>query len=131
LQGTLEDISPVVSLDQILKARETVKKVYLDEKIEKYILDLVFATREPEKYKMEDIKPLIEFGASPRASINLAISARAHAFLRGRAFVIPEDVRAMVLPVLRHRIGLTYEAEAENITAADLIDKIVNAIPVP
>ncbi|MCH8554653.1 MAG: MoxR family ATPase [Schleiferiaceae bacterium] len=131
LNGALEDIEPVISLEQILKARKIVQKVYLDEKIEQYILSLVFATRQPNEYNLHSLSPLIEFGASPRASINLALAARAHAFLRGRAFVIPEDVRAMVLPVLRHRIGLTYEAEAENVTATDIVNQIVNAVPVP
>jgi MoxR-like ATPase len=131
LSGQTEVIQPVIDLDQLLRAREVVKQVYLDEKIEKYILDLVFATRFPEDYRLQKLKPLISFGASPRASINLALAARAHAFLRGRGFVIPEDVRAMALPVLRHRIGLTYEAEAENVTAAEMIQEIINMVEVP
>lgn len=103
----------------------------MDEKIEKYILDIVFATRYPERYQLEKIKPLINFGASPRGSINLAVASKCHAFLKHRGYVIPEDVRAVVLDVLRHRIGLTYEAEAENITSEDLIDQIINEVEVP
>jgi MoxR-like ATPase len=131
LSGKNQNVSGVIELDQLIKAREVVKEVYLDEKIEKYILDLVFATRFPEDYRLGKLKPLIGFGASPRASINLALAARAHAFLRRRGFVIPEDVRAMALPVLRHRIGLTYEAEAENITSADIVKDIMNTVEVP
>jgi MoxR-like ATPase len=103
----------------------------MDEKIEKYILDIIFATRYPEKYKLEKLKPLISFGASPRGSINLATAAKCYAFIKRRGFVIPEDVRAVVHDVLRHRIGITYEAEAENITSVDIINKIVNEIEVP
>ena len=116
---------------QILAAQETIPQVYMDEKIEKYILDLIFATRYPEKYNLEGVKPLISYGASPRGSINLATAAKCHAFLRHRGYVIPEDVRAVVYDVLRHRIGLTYEAEAENITAVDLITQIINEVEVP
>ncbi|MCB7481999.1 AAA family ATPase [Christiangramia sediminis] len=131
LKGTFEKVNPVVDLEQILRAQSAVRDVYMDEKIEKYILDIIFATRTPEKYNLEDIKPLISFGASPRGSINLAIASKCYAFIKRRGYVVPEDVRAVVHDVLRHRIGLTYEAEAENITSEDLIDKIVNEIEVP
>lgn len=131
LKGAFEKVNPVISVDQILKAQEAVREVYMDEKIEKYILDIVFATRYPEKYNLESLKPLISFGASPRGSINLAIAAKCYAFIRRRGYVIPEDVRAIVYDVLRHRIGITYEAEAENITSVDIINKIVNQIEVP
>lgn len=103
----------------------------MDEKIENYILDIVFSTREPEKYKLAEIKPLISYGASPRASINLAIAAKAHAFMSRRGYVIPDDVRNVCKDVMRHRIGLSYEAEAENVTQEDIITKIINTIPVP
>lgn len=103
----------------------------MDEKIENYILDIVFATRDPEKYRLKDIQPLISYGASPRASINLAIAAKAHAFMQRRGYVIPDDIRNVSKDVLRHRIGLSYEAEAENVTQEDIITKIINTIPVP
>ncbi|MBQ0786229.1 MAG: MoxR family ATPase [Oceanihabitans sp.] len=131
LKGSWEKVNPVVSVAQILRAQEAVREVYMDEKIEKYILDIIFATRYPEKYKLEDLKPLISFGASPRGSINLATAAKCYAFIKRRGYVIPEDVRAVVYDVLRHRIGITYEAEAENITSEDIISKIVNEIEVP
>ncbi|SDZ79016.1 AAA family ATPase [Psychroflexus halocasei] len=131
LKGTYDEIQPVVSLDQILRAQEAVRMVYMDEKIERYILDIVFATRYPERYGLEEIKPLISFGASPRGSINLATAAKCYAFIRGRGYVIPEDVRAIVYDVLRHRIGITYEAEAENIKTEDIINKVINEIEVP
>ncbi len=131
LKGDINKVQPVTTTDKILKAREVVKQIYLDPKIEQYILDIVFATRYPEKYGLAELKPLINFGASPRASINLATAAKAYAFINKRGFVIPEDVRAMVHDVLRHRIGLTYEAEAENITTEDIINKIVNTVDVP
>lgn len=131
LRGDYAKVNPVVSLDQILKAQETVREVYMDEKIEKYILDLVFATRYPENYKLADLKHLISFGSSPRGSINLAMAAKCYAFIKRRGFVIPEDVRAVMHDVLRHRIGITYEAEAENITTIDIINKIVNEVEVP
>jgi MoxR-like ATPase len=131
LMATQEKIKPVVTTKQIITAQETVRSVYMDEKIEKYILDLVFATRYPERYGLKKIKPLISFGASPRGSINLATAAKCHAFLKHRGYVIPEDVRAIVYDVLRHRIGLTYEAEAENITTEDLISQIINEVEVP
>tara|TARA_B110000967_G_C18901913_1_gene576427 strand:+ start:10869 stop:11873 length:1005 start_codon:yes stop_codon:yes gene_type:complete len=131
LNGGFATVNPVVSMQQILKAREVVKEVYMDEKIEKYILDLIFATRYPERYNLSEIKPLISFGASPRGSISLAQAAKCYAFIRRRGYVIPEDVRAVVYDILRHRIGVTYEAEAENITSVDIINKIVNEIEVP
>ncbi len=127
----LSKINKVVNPDQILYARELVREVYLDEKIEQYIVDLVYATREPQEYGMEDLKPLIEFGCSPRASINLAIAGKAYAFLQNRAFVIPEDIRAIAHDVMQHRLGLTYEAEAENLNARDIITKILNRVEVP
>ncbi len=131
LRGGYEKVNQVVSIAQIIRAQESVREVYMDEKIEKYILDLIFATRYPEKYKLEKIKPLISFGASPRGSINLATAAKCYAFIKRRGYVIPEDVRAVVHDVLRHRIGVTYEAEAENITSVDIINKIVNEVEVP
>ncbi|WP_339623545.1 MoxR family ATPase [uncultured Winogradskyella sp.] len=131
LKGTYEKVNPVVSIAQILSAQEAVREVYMDEKIEKYILDIIFATRYPEKYRLGDLKPLISFGASPRGSINLATAAKCYAFIKRRGYVIPEDVRAVVHDVLRHRIGITYEAEAENVTSEDIINKIVNEIEVP
>lgn len=131
LGETTQLIHAVVKPQTILKARESVKKVYMDEKIENYILDIVFSTRDPEKYKLAEIKPLISYGASPRASINLAIAAKAHAFMSRRGYVIPDDVRNVCKDVMRHRIGLSYEAEAENITQEDIITKIINTIPVP
>ncbi|MGS2740310.1 AAA family ATPase [Sinomicrobium sp. M5D2P17] len=131
LKGSFEQVNQVVSLEQILNAQKAVREVYMDEKIETYILDIIFATRYPEKYKLSDIKPLINFGASPRGSINLASAAKCYAFIKRRGYVIPEDVRAVVHDVLRHRIGITYEAEAENITSVDIINKIVNEVEVP
>ena len=131
LMGNYDKINPVVSIEQIKLAQEAVKEVYMDEKIEKYILDIIFATRYPEKYKLESLKPLISFGASPRGSINLAMASKCYAFIKRRGYVIPEDVRAVVHDVLRHRIGITYEAEAENVTSVDIINKIVNEIEVP
>ena len=131
LKGSFEEVNQVVSLDQILKAQKSVREVYMDEKIEKYILDIIFATRTPENYNLADLNPLISFGSSPRGSINLAIASKCYAFIKRRGYVIPEDVRAVVHDVLRHRIGITYEAEAENITSEDIINKIVNEIEVP
>ena len=131
LSGGFEKVNEVVSVEQILKARESVKEVYMDEKIEKYILNIIFATRYPEDYRLADLKPLISFGASPRGSINLAMASKCYAFIKRRGYVIPEDVRAVVHDVLRHRIGITYEAEAENITSEDIINKIVNEVEVP
>ncbi|WP_179337314.1 AAA family ATPase [Winogradskyella ludwigii] len=131
LRGTYDKVNPVVTIAQILSAQNAVREVYMDEKIEKYILDIIFATRYPEKYRLGDLKPLISFGASPRGSINLATAAKCYAFIKRRGYVIPEDVRAVVHDVLRHRIGITYEAEAENVTSEDIINKIVNEIEVP
>lgn len=124
-------IQPVATTADILQARKTVREVYMDEKIEKYILDIVFATREPLKYGLKDLPNLIAYGGSPRASINLALAAKAYAYLKRRGFVIPEDVRAICKDVMRHRIGLTYEAQAENISSEDVVDMILNAIKVP
>jgi len=129
--ATTMKIDPVVDVETILRARKTVNSIYIDEKIINYILDIVFATRQPEKYNLSDIKPLISFGASPRASIALAIVSKAYAFINGRGFVVPDDIRNVVKDVLRHRIGLTYEAEAENITQEDIITKIINNVEVP
>ena len=131
LKGGFEEVNQVVSLDQILKAQKSVREVYMDEKIEKYILDIIFATRTPENYNLADLNPLISFGSSPRGSINLAIASKCYAFIKRRGYLIPEYVRAVVHDVLRHRIGITYEAEAENITSEDIINKIVNEIEVP
>lgn len=124
-------INPVVSTQDILNGRQLVREVYMDEKIEQYILDIVFATRFPEDYKLAKLKPLISYGGSPRASISLAHAAKAYAFIKRRGYVIPEDIRAVCHDVLRHRIGLTYEAEAENITSEQIINEILNAVEVP
>ena len=129
--GQFPKANPVVSPEQIVRAREVVKDVYMDEKIERYIVDLVYATRTPEEYGLKGLKDLISYGASPRASISLAMAAKAYAFIKRRGYVIPEDVRAVCNEVLRHRIGLTYEAEAENITPEQIIEKIINAVIVP
>ncbi len=131
LKESFSKVNQVVTLEQIKRAQDAAREVYMDEKIEKYILDIIFATRNPEKYNLAEIKPLIQHGASPRGSINLAIASKCYAFIKRRGYVIPEDVRAVVHDVLRHRIGITYEAEAENITSEDLINKIVNQIEVP
>ncbi len=131
LSNSYTVVNQTVSLEQILKAQSAVREVYMDEKIEKYILNIIFATRYPEKYNLAELKPLISFGASPRGSINLAMAAKCYAFIKRRGYVIPEDVRAVVFDVLRHRIGITYEAEAENITSVEMIHKIVNTIEVP
>lgn len=131
LSGSFEQVNAVISTQQILDAQDAVRAVYMDEKIEKYILDLIFATRYPEKFKLAELKPLISFGASPRGSINLAMAAKCYAFINRRGYVIPEDVRSVVDDVLRHRVGITYEAEAENITSMDVIAKIVNEVEVP
>ncbi len=122
---------PVVNSEAILKARQVVKDIYLDEKIEKYILDIVFATRFPKEFNLEKLEPFIAYGASPRGSINLAIAAKAYAFIKRRGYVVPEDIRLLAHDVLRHRIGLTYEAEAENIVTEDIINEILNTIEVP
>lgn len=131
LKGAFEKVNPVVNVKEILTAQKAVREVYMDEKIEKYILDIIFATRYPERYNLAELKPLISFGASPRGSINLATAAKCYAFIKRRGYVIPEDVRAVVLDVLRHRVGITYEAEAENITSEAIVNKIVNVIEVP
>lgn len=127
----LPPVRPLLNTDDIRNAQEVVRKIYIDSKIEDYIVDIVFATREPEKYDLGEMKSYIEFGASPRASISLALAARAYAFLRGRGYVIPEDVRAVCFDVMRHRIGITYEAEANNITPDDIINQVLNAVKVP
>ena len=124
-------VSQVVNTEQILTARKTIRKIYMDDKIEQYILDIVFATRNPDQANMASFVPLIEYGGSPRASINLALASKAYAFIQRRGFVIPEDVRAVCLDVMRHRIGLTYEAEAENVTSEDIIRQILNVVEVP
>ena len=122
---------PILKPADILKAREVVREVYMDEKIENYITDIIFATRFPEQYQLNKLKGLISYGASPRGSINLALASKAYAFMRRRGYVIPEDVRAIAMDVLRHRIGLTYEAEAENITSEEVVNEILNRVDVP
>lgn len=129
--GGMAKINPVVTTDDILKARKLVREVYMDEKIEQYILDIVFATRFPEEYKLGKLKPYISYGGSPRASINMALAAKAYAFIKRRGYVIPEDIRAVCHDVMRHRIGLTYEAEAENITSEQILNDILNVVEVP
>ena len=131
ISGEKQSILPVMTTAEIEAARKVVREVYLDEKIEQYIADIVFATRYPEKYNLKELKGLIGFGGSPRASINLALAARSYAFIKHRGYVIPEDVRAVCYEVLRHRIGLTYEAEAENMTTDQIISEIINAVEVP
>ncbi|MGQ0737544.1 MAG: AAA family ATPase [Bacteroidota bacterium] len=131
IQGSYPVVKQVVSMQEVLNARDLTRQIYMDEKIEKYILDIVFATRKPEDYKLEKLKPLISYGASPRGSINLGIASKAQAFLNKRGFVIPEDVRAICKDVLRHRLGLTYEAEAENVNVEDVIEDVLKQINVP
>ncbi len=131
INGDKTVIKPILKADEILEARKVVRQVYLDEKIEKYIVDIVFATRYPEKYDLKDLKGMIGFGGSPRASINLALAARSYAFIKRRGYVIPEDVRAVAHDVLRHRIGLTYEAEASNLTSDEIVSMILNKVEVP
>ena len=131
LQGKMPEVRPVTTAEEIIRAREVVNMVYIDEKIEQYIADIVFATRYPERYDMPELKDLITFGGSPRASINLAKAARAYAFIKHRGYVVPEDVRAVAHDVLRHRIGLSYEAEAANVSSEEIVSKIVNKIEVP
>lgn len=131
LAGKLPEVLPVSSSEEIMKAREVVRQVYIDEKIEQYIADIVFATRFPERYGLSELKDMITFGGSPRASINLAKASRAYAFIKRRGYVVPEDVRAVAHDVLRHRIGLSYEAEANNITAEEIVSKIINKVEVP
>ena len=131
ISGRKIDIKPVLQPSEIIEAREIVQKVYIDEKIERYIVDIVFATRFPQDYGLGELKEMISFGASPRASISLALAARAYAFLKQRGYVIPEDVRAVCHDVLRHRIGLSYEGEANNMTAEEIISEILNKVEVP
>lgn len=131
ISGNMPKVTPVTTADEILKAREVVNQVYVDEKIERYITDIVFATRYPDRYGMPELKDMITFGGSPRASINLARAARAYAFIKHRGYVVPEDVRAVAHDVLRHRIGLSYEAEASNVTSEDIVSKIINKVEVP
>ena len=131
INGEKYEVRPIMHADEIIKAREVVKEVYIDEKIERYIADIVFATRYPEKYGLKELKEMISFGGSPRASISLALAARSSAFLKRRGYVIPEDVRAVAHDVLRHRIGLSYEAEASNLTTEEIISKILNRVEVP
>jgi MoxR-like ATPase len=125
------DIKPVVHLSDILEARKSVREVYMDEKIEQYILDIVFSTRDPQGNKLQDLSKYITYGGSPRASINLALASKTYAFIKRRGYVIPEDVRAVCPDVLRHRIGLTYEAEAENITPDQIITQLLDVVEVP
>ena len=131
INGDKFDVKPILKADEIIEVRKVVRQVYLDEKIEKYIVDIVFATRYPEKYDLKELKDMIGFGGSPRASINLALAARSYAFIKRRGYVIPEDVRAVAHDVLRHRIGLTYEAEASNMTSDEIVSKILNKVEVP
>ena len=131
INGERLNVKPILKADEIIEARKVVRQVYLDEKIEKYIVDIVFATRYPEKYDLKALKDMIGFGGSPRASINLALAARSYAFIKRRGYVIPEDVRAVAHDVLRHRIGLTYEAEASNMTSDEIVSKILNKVEVP
>ena len=131
LQESLPEVSPVTTAEEIIKARDVVRQVYIDEKIEQYIADIVFATRYPDRYGLKELKDMITFGGSPRASINLAKAARAYAFIKRRGYVVPEDVRAVAHDVLRHRIGLSYEAEASNVTSEEIVSKIINKVEVP
>ena len=131
LQEAMPQVTAVTTAEEILRARSIVNEVYIDEKIEQYIADIVFATRYPERYQMPELKDMITFGSSPRASINLAKAARAYAFIKHRGYVVPEDVRAVAHDVLRHRIGLSYEAEASNMTSEEIVSKIINKIEVP
>ena len=131
INGEKFNVKPILRADEIIEARKVVRQVYLDEKIERYIVDIVFATRFPEKYDLKELKDMIGFGGSPRASINLALAARTYAFIKRRGYVIPEDVRAVAHDVLRHRIGLTYEAEANSMTSDEIISKILNKVEVP
>ena len=131
ISGEKTEVKPILKADDILEARKIVRQVYIDEKIERYIVDIVFATRFPEKYNLKELKDLIAFGGSPRASINLALAARTYAFIKRRGYVIPEDVRAVAHDVLRHRIGLTYEAEASNVSSDEIVSKILNRVEVP
>ena len=131
INGEKFNVKPILKAEEIIEARKVVRQVYLEEKIERYIVDIVFATRYPEKYDLKELKDMIGFGGSPRASINLALAARTYAFIKRRGYVIPEDVRAVAHDVLRHRIGLTYEAEASNVTSDEIVSKILNKVEVP
>ena len=131
IKGTSPVVTPVTTAGEIVKAREVVNQVYLDEKIEQYIADIVFASRYPERYQLAELKDMITFGGSPRASINLAKAARAYAFIKHRGYVVPEDVRAVAHDVMRHRIGLSYEAEASNVTSEEIVSSIINKVQVP
>ena len=131
ITGEKIEVTPIMKADEILEARKVVREVYIDEKIEQYIADIVFATRYPDKYELNELSNLISFGGSPRASINLALASRAYAFIKRRGYVVPEDVRAVAHDVLRHRIGLTYEAEASNVDADEIVSKILNKVEVP
>ena len=131
IKGEATHVTPVTTADEILRAREVVNQVYIDEKIEQYIADIVFASRYPDRYQLADLKDMITFGGSPRASINLAKAARAYAFIKHRGYVVPEDVRAVAYDVMRHRIGLSYEAEASNVTSEEIISRIINKVEVP
>jgi MoxR-like ATPase len=131
IQKSMPKVTPVTSAEEILKAREVINQVYIDEKIEQYIADIVFASRYPDRYGLKELKELITFGGSPRASINLAKAARAYAFIKHRGYVVPEDVRAVAHDVMRHRIGLSYEAEAANVSSEEIVSKIINKVEVP
>ncbi|MXO32044.1 MULTISPECIES: MoxR family ATPase [Apibacter] len=131
ISGEKHEVKKIITLEKIFEARELVKEIYMDEKIESYILNVIFATRYPEKYNMPNLKPYILFGSSPRGSISMALAAKANAFLNQRGFVVPEDVKSVAKDVLRHRVGITYEAEAENITSEDIIDQILNSVKAP
>jgi MoxR-like ATPase len=131
VSGTVPDLNSVIATDDIIKARGVIGEIYMDEKIEKYILDIVFATRNPKQYNLGNLAQLIMYGASPRASINLALGAKAYAFIKRRGYVIPEDVRAVSLDVLRHRVAVTYEAEAEEVTPEQIVQEVLNKIEVP
>lgn len=131
ISGEKHEVKKIITLEKIFEARELVKEIYMDEKIESYILNVIFATRYPEKYNMPNLKPYILFGSSPRGSISMALAAKANAFLNQRGFVVPEDVKSIAKDVLRHRVGITYEAEAENITSEDIIDQILSSVKAP
>ena len=131
ISGVKPDIKPILTKEEILEARKVVREVYLDEKIERYIVDIVFATRFPQEHGLANLANMISFGASPRASISLALAARAYAFIKRRGYVIPEDIRAVCHDVMRHRIGLSYEAEANNLTSEEVISEILNKVEVP
>lgn len=131
ISGEKHEVKKIITLEKIFEARELVKEIYMDEKIESYILNVIFATRYPEKYNMHNLKPYILFGSSPRGSISMALAAKANAFLNQRGFVVPEDVKSVAKDVLRHRVGITYEAEAENITSEDIIDQILSSVKAP